>query len=109
MQESKFWRIVAVALVSGLFYIGHGLHSGHDALPSLVNTVLAGGAGVQGAASGGYGIFTSSQDGNILYCWVADPRRGGANFVGAAKIDGKFIRAARVEAPADSNTKHAIP
>ncbi len=108
MQESKFWRIVAVALVSGLFYIGYGLHSGHDALPSLVNTVLAGGAGVQGAMGGQYGIFTSSQDGNILYCWVADGR-GGANFRRAAKIDGKFIRAAGVETPADKNTKHAVP
>jgi len=59
-------------------------------------------------ASGQYGIFTSSQDGNILYCWVADGR-GGASFKGAAKIDGKFIPApAKPWPPTDRNTKHAV-
>ncbi|HET6329132.1 MAG TPA: hypothetical protein VFG04_30895 [Planctomycetaceae bacterium] len=89
MQDNKFWRIVAVALVGGLFYVGHGLHRGHEALPSLVNSAHAGGAGAQ-AMGGQYGIFTSSGDGNVLYCWSADGR-GGASFRGAAKIDGKFI------------------
>jgi hypothetical protein len=57
MHESRFWRIVAVALVGGLFYVGHGLHAGHEALPSLVNTADAGGMAVQGAFGGQYSIF----------------------------------------------------
>ncbi|HEV3300521.1 MAG TPA: hypothetical protein VG055_12815 [Planctomycetaceae bacterium] len=108
MQDNKFWRFVAVALVGGLFYVGHGLHNGHDAPPSLVHVAQAGGAGVQNGASGQYGIFTSSQDGNILYCWVANGR-GGASFRGAAKIDGKFIPGpAKAWSPTDGNTKHAV-
>jgi hypothetical protein len=108
MQDNKFWRFVAVALVGALFYIGHGLHNGHQSLPSLVNAAYAGGAGVQNGASGQYGIFTSSQDGNVLYCWGADGR-GGASFRGAAKIDGKFIPGpAKVGAPADGNAKRAV-
>ncbi len=108
MQDNKFWRFVAVALVGALFYVGHGLHNGHDAPPSLVNVAQAGGAGVQNGASGQYGIFTSSQDGNILYCWVANGR-GGASFRGAAKIDGKFIPGpAKAWSPTDGNTKHAV-
>jgi hypothetical protein len=109
MQDNKFWRLVGVCLVAALFYVGHGLHNGHDAPPSLFNTAFAGGAGVH-PGIGQYGIYTSSQDGNILYCWGHDGKSGGASFMGAAKIDGKFIRGpARVEAPTDGNTKHAIP
>jgi hypothetical protein len=108
MQDSKFWRIVAVGLVGGLFYVGHGLHTGHEAGSSLVNSAHAGGAGVQ-SMGGAYSIYTSSADGHTLYAWVADGS-GGVNFVGVAKIDGKFIPGpARVGAPTDGNTKHAVP
>jgi hypothetical protein len=107
MQESKFWRIVAIGLVGALFYVGHGLHMGHEAWPSLVNTAHAGGAGVQ-SMGGAYSIFTSSADGHTLYAWGADGS-GGANFVGVAKIDAKFIPAhARDGSPTDGNTKRAI-
>jgi hypothetical protein len=102
MQESKFWRIVAVALVGALLYVGHGLHTGHGGLPSLVNSVQAGGAGVQ-VMGGQYGIFTSGGDGNVLYCWQADGR-GGASFTGAVKIDGKFIPA-KAWGPTDKPAK----
>jgi hypothetical protein len=89
MQDNKFWRFVAVALIGALLYVGHGLHSGHDALPSLVDTVQASGAGV-GALGGNHLIFTSSQDGHILYCWRFDGVDH-ARFLGVAKLDGKFV------------------
>ena len=56
---------------------------------------------------GAYSIFTSSADGHTLYAWGADGS-GGANFVGLAKIDAKFIPAhATAGSPTDGNTKRA--
>src|SRR6202035_1464371 len=44
MQDAKFWRIVAVVVCVGLFYVGHGLHDrGGDGLPSLAHVAHAGG------------------------------------------------------------------
>jgi hypothetical protein len=79
MNESKFWRVVAVAFVVALLYIGYGLHSrSGDGFPSLVNSAHAGGVGV---VPGGK-LFTSSADGQTLFVWAHDS--GGVRCVGMA-------------------------
>jgi hypothetical protein len=76
MQDSKFWRFVAVVGCVGIFYVGHGLHSpGREGLPSLVNSAHAGGVAVDaiGAGTGRSAtrIYTSNETGTILYVWNA--------------------------------------
>jgi hypothetical protein len=34
MRDSKFWRIIAVAICGGLFYVGYGLHNSSSHSPS---------------------------------------------------------------------------
>lgn len=76
MQDSKFWRFAAVLLIAALLYVGHGLHhGGTEEMPSLVNTAHAGGVAVDAPDMHGrrtYGrIYTSNQDGVVLYVWDA--------------------------------------
>jgi hypothetical protein len=33
MQHTRFWRVIAVVAVFGLFYVGHGLHEQQHAMP----------------------------------------------------------------------------
>jgi hypothetical protein len=68
MQDSKFWRIIAVTTIAAVLYVGHGLHhSGSDGLPRLGNVAHAGGVGV--ATVRGSVLYTSSEDGKTLYMW----------------------------------------
>jgi hypothetical protein len=68
MQDTKFWRIVAVVICAGLFYVGHGLHDrGGDGLPSLTNVAHAGGV----AALNGK-LYTTTTGGLLLHAWVVD-------------------------------------
>jgi hypothetical protein len=82
MQDSKFWRIVAAAACTGLFYLGHGLHhSGSEGMPSLVNTARASGVAVDALAShpgtrSFTKIYTTNETGTILYVWEAPFTRG---------------------------------
>jgi hypothetical protein len=76
MQNSKFWRIVALLGCIGIFYVGHGLHNrGSSPTPSLVNTAQAGGVAVDAISAGGgraaTRIYTSNENGTILYVWSA--------------------------------------
>jgi hypothetical protein len=83
MQDMKFWRIVAVVVCAGLFYVGHGLYDhGSDGLPSLANVAHAGGVGV---AQGGNQVFTASADVKTLYFWMRDGVR--MQYVGMATAD----------------------
>jgi hypothetical protein len=85
MQSSPFWRILAVSMVAALLYVGHGLHSGgSDGLPSLVNTAHAGGVSVS-TSNGAHHIYTTSEDGRVLYLWQYSPG-GGASFMSEASI-----------------------
>jgi hypothetical protein len=87
MRDSKFWRIVAVAVCVGIFYVGHGLHSqglhgrGSDGWPSLENTAHAGGVAVDaiGANAGRMAtrLYTTNETGTILYVWDAPSTREG--------------------------------
>lgn len=76
MQDSKFWRIVAVVGCVGIFYVGHGLNNQVPVgMPSLVNSARAGGVAVDaiGAGTGRLAtrIYTSNETGTILYVWNA--------------------------------------
>lgn len=86
MQNSAFWRIMAVVGVVGLLYVGHGLHNGgKDAVPSLVNTAHAGDVAVSSGA-GARTIYTASPLGNTLYSWQ-DKGDGQPRFVGMANTE----------------------
>jgi hypothetical protein len=68
MQDTKFWRIVAVVVCLGLFWVGHGLHNrGADSLPSLTNVAHAGGV----TALNGK-LYTTSSDGQTVHTWTLD-------------------------------------
>lgn len=41
MPTSRFTRLFLLALLAGLFYVGHGLHFSADALPPLVSPARA--------------------------------------------------------------------
>jgi hypothetical protein len=75
MQDSKFWRVVAVVFCGGVLYVGHGLHSGgRDGIPSLVNTARAGGVGVdrlpgQLDEKSYSRLYTANEDGTHLLVW----------------------------------------
>jgi hypothetical protein len=75
MQDSKFWRVVAVVFCGGLLYVGYGLHSGgRDGIPSLVNTARAGGVGVdrlpgQLDEKSSSRLYTANEDGTRLFVW----------------------------------------
>jgi hypothetical protein len=86
MQDTKFWRIVAVVVCVGILYVGHGLHNrGGDGVPSLVNTAYAG--GVAAAAPGPFQyVYTASEDGRVLYLWKTDVD-GNAKSAGTAAVD----------------------
>lgn len=68
MQDSKFWRVVAVLMITALLYVGHGLHNSGLGLPSLINTAHAGGVGVHNGL-----IYTTNAAGDKLSQWVVDP------------------------------------
>jgi hypothetical protein len=73
MATSHFWRIVAVLLVVGVFYVGHGLHERTGfSLPSFVNQARANGvASLPGKFSNdadfGDIAVTCSPDGKTVY------------------------------------------
>jgi hypothetical protein len=72
MQDSRFWKVIAVVVCLGLFYVGHGLHNrGGDPLPSLANAAHAGVASLDGK------LYTTGQDGLTVHVWVIDPSDGG--------------------------------
>jgi hypothetical protein len=76
MQESNFWRIIAVGVCVGIFYVGHGLHNpGREGMPALINSAYAGGVAVDAIAAGvgrsGTRIYTSNESGTVLYVWDA--------------------------------------
>jgi hypothetical protein len=84
MQDTKFWRIIAVVVCVGLLYVGHGLHNrGGDGLPSLANSAHAGGVAV--ATQEGSQIFTASQDGRTLYHWVYS--EGKAKYMALSNVE----------------------
>jgi hypothetical protein len=80
MQDSKFWRSVAVLMIAAVLYVGHGLHNGGtDGVPSLVNTAHAGGVAIDARymkdVGDGSRLYTTNKDGVVLYVWDA-PKNG---------------------------------
>jgi hypothetical protein len=75
MTHSRFWRCIALALVAGLFYVGHGLRDPSPLevpLPSIATQARAD----VGVTSVPYQdnhslIVTASDDGKTIYVWDA--------------------------------------
>ena len=72
MSDSRFWRIVAVLLVAGAFYVGHGLHDGNVRLPTIDSPTFAGAPWGNPQANE---FYTVSEDGKIVYIWNTTGRR----------------------------------
>jgi len=84
MTDSRFWRMLAVTMVVGVFYLGHGLHdSASDPLPGLVQEVHAGDmATAVSTQTALVKIITSSQDGQHIYVWTTTTRGDTVHFLG---------------------------
>jgi hypothetical protein len=85
MADSKFWRVLAVAAVAGVFYLGHGLHDPSDnPLPDLVSELHAGDVATavhQNTAR--MKIITSSDQGRTIHVWNSDSTGGNVTFMGS--------------------------
>jgi hypothetical protein len=96
MEDAKFWRIVAVVVCVGLFYVGHGLHDrGGDGLPSLANVAHASGVAVDHPPEHGvapYHLYTTDATGTLLHVWKADIS-GKPKYFGVAQTNHVFVEA----------------
>ena len=64
----SFRRSIAVLIVAGLVYIGHGLHStDSDGRINSAQPAMAGGVGV--ATENDEIVLTASEDGRTIYMW----------------------------------------
>lgn len=67
MKDQRYWKTIAGLFVAGLFYVGHGMHSGQPLeLPSLMPAAHAS-VGVADESS--ETLFTASADGKKIYMW----------------------------------------
>jgi hypothetical protein len=91
MRDSKFWRVVAVFMCVGIFYVGHGLHDPYgDGATSLIGKAHAGGITVSPApGSSGMQIYTTDESGTLLHVWT-NPNTGAPRYVGTAHPNGTF-------------------
>ena len=85
-NESKFWRVIAVLLIVGLFYVGHGMREGHSTpLPELTTTTIACDAtSTRSTGNESHRIVTTNEDGTVIRVWHI--RKGGNQAV----FDGEF-------------------
>lgn len=85
MTDSLFWRLLAVALVVGVFYVADGLHeSSSDRLPGIAQQVQAGDVATAVAAgTSRVKIITSSDDGRTINIWSTYTNNNRADFVGS--------------------------
>ena len=67
MSDNRFWRAIAVLMVAGVFYVGHGLHEETAELPSLSTPAKA--SEVTLNHKDHNGLFTASPDGSVIYTW----------------------------------------
>jgi|SRR5579862_2076782 len=93
MQDSRFWRAVAIAFVVAILYVGHGLHNDRgEAGFSIVNAAHAGGVGVHANKTSDCVVFTTSDDGTKLFAWGAEIVNGNVRYLGSCGTDGVFSR-----------------
>lgn len=72
MSNSAFWKLLAIAAVGAVWYVGDGLHRGQPVqLPEFSRTASAQGIAVY---SNNAKIFTTSADGKTVYEWTYHPR-----------------------------------
>jgi hypothetical protein len=82
MSDSRFWRLIAVLFVAGVFYVGHGLHNGGE-IPALDSPAIA---GAPWGNPNDSRFFTVSEDGRTLYVW----RNSGAQVKAEGKVESPF-------------------
>lgn len=88
MKDTYFWRILSVAAVAGLFYVGHGLHSGGEPSLDFASTVHAQGAGITYNSQDNSVIMaTASDDGKTLYIFSRRPGNIKPVYLGKAEAD----------------------
>jgi hypothetical protein len=96
MQDTKFWRIIAVVVCVGILYVGHGLHNrGSDGLPSLTNVARAGGVAIASPKEGDR-IYTTGATGTVLHIWTIDIS-GKPKYIGTVQTDGTFSQNRKAE------------
>jgi hypothetical protein len=88
MADSKFWRVLAVVAVAGVFYLGHGLHDpSASLLPELETELHAGDVATAINNGNGLGlmrIITSSDNGRTIHVWSTTTTSGSAvKFLGS--------------------------
>jgi hypothetical protein len=88
MRDGKFWRMMAIAGVAALFYVGHGLHEGTNGGGfSLAKSAHAGGIAMR---ENERTIYTTSEDGRNVFIWQQ---------TGPRQL--KFVNSATALLPAD--------
>jgi hypothetical protein len=90
-METRFWRMIAVAVVVGLFYVGHGLHQG--SADGLLSTADAQTMVYFDNSDGGSTppiLFTQSQDGSKIYAWRIRPHQVSSRAKGAVRSLGSW-------------------
>jgi len=89
MKDTCFWRIVSVAAVLGLFYVGHGLHSGGESASlDMARTAHAQGAGITyNTQDNSVVMATSSEDGRTIYIFSRRPGNLKPVYLGKAEAD----------------------
>ena len=82
MNNTKFWRCLAVLAVIGLFYVGHGLHNTNSVpLPQMLPQAHAGGVGIISYKNTSR-IITSNSEGTTIHIWRLSSQAG-PKFVGS--------------------------
>ncbi|MHC5023909.1 MAG: hypothetical protein ACYTGG_08350 [Planctomycetota bacterium] len=68
-SNDRVWKLIAIAFVAALFYVGTGLHdlAGGESITPRANAELIGGALTQDAEDV---LITSSACGRALYIWT---------------------------------------
>jgi hypothetical protein len=71
-SNDRLWKLIAIAFVASLFYVGAGLHglAGGAPLTPRAHAELIGGAMTEDSEDV---LITSSVDGRTLYIWTLGP------------------------------------
>ena len=66
-MTDRFWKVAAILLIVGLFYVGAGLHSRSPWTMPAESPAYGGGVTV--GTDDAETVFTASEDGKTVYMW----------------------------------------
>ena len=75
--DRLFWKVASIALISALFYVGHGIH-GSSGVSGVLPSAHA--TGVYGKDQFNAWVYTQSPDGKTVYYWETNPYGGSVEF-----------------------------